>query len=77
MGIVIGRDPPTTPRPSLLGGSILHRLSSTLSKRLAKNDPTKQRTNFGWMKYGPDHIQQGDGQREEVPYPRRHERGSR
>jgi len=50
MGIVIGRDPPTTLRPSLLGGSILHRLSSTLSKKIAYNDPSRENTNFGWRK---------------------------
>jgi len=51
--------------------NFLRRLSSTLSKRIAFNDPSKQMTNFGWMKYGPDHIID-----EEVPYHLRHERGS-
>jgi hypothetical protein len=52
--------------------NFLRRLSSTLSKRLAKNDPTKQRTNFGWMKYGPDHIVD-----DEVPNHLKYDRGSR
>ena len=46
----------THPKFPTLVVSFLRRLSSTLSKRLAKNDPTKVMTNFGWMKYGPDHI---------------------
>jgi hypothetical protein len=64
MGDAFGRDPPSTPRSSLLGGSFLRRLSSTLSKKLAKNDPNKQLTNFGWMK------------KDEVPYNLRHKKGS-
>jgi len=55
-----------------LGHSFLRRLSSTLSKRIAYNDPSKQMPNFGWMKYGPDHIVD-----EEVPNHLSHERGSR
>jgi hypothetical protein len=63
-----------------------YRLSSTLSKRLAKNDPDKQMTNFGWMKKPEDcqhekiSIITGKcmacGFRPEVPYHLRHERGS-
>jgi hypothetical protein len=64
MGSTFGCDTPTTPRRSLLGVPFLHRLSSTISKRIAYNDPTKQRTNFGWMK------------KDEVPYHLRHDRGS-
>jgi hypothetical protein len=44
--------------------NFLRRLSSTLSKRLAKNDPKKTMTNFGWRK------------KDEVPYHLRHDRGS-
>jgi hypothetical protein len=41
----------TEPRISHQSGhSFLRRLSSTLSKRLAKNDPNKMMTNFGWRK---------------------------
>jgi len=54
----------THPKFPTLVRPFLRRLSSTLSKRLAKNDPNKVRTNFGWMK------------RDEVPYHLRHERGS-
>jgi hypothetical protein len=50
MGNTVNRVPPTTPRSSPLGGSFIRRLSSTLSKRLAKNDPNKMMTNFGWRK---------------------------
>jgi len=30
--------------------NFLHRLSSTLSKKIAYNDPTRENTNFGWRK---------------------------
>ena len=30
--------------------NFLRRLSSTLSKRIAYNDPTRENTNFGWRK---------------------------
>jgi hypothetical protein len=50
MGSAVNRVPPTTPRSSPLGGSFIRRLSSTLSKRIAYNDPTRENTNFGWRK---------------------------
>jgi hypothetical protein len=53
MGSAVNRVPPTTPRSSLLGGSFLRRLSSTISKVLDKSayrDPTREMTNFGWRK---------------------------
>jgi len=53
----------TEPKISLRLG-FLRRLSSTLSRKIAYNDPTKQMTNWGWMK------------REDVPYHLRHDRGS-
>lgn len=48
----------------LFGHSFLRRLSSTLSRKIAYNDPTRENTNFGWRK------------KDEVPYHLRHERGS-
>ena len=43
--------PTNEPKISLpLVRNFLRRLSSTLSKRLAKNDPTLEMTNFGWRK---------------------------
>jgi len=40
----------THPKFPTLVASFLRRLSSTLSKKIAYNDPTRENTNFGWRK---------------------------
>jgi len=40
----------THPKFPTLVVSFLRRLSSTLSKKIAYNDPTRENTNFGWRK---------------------------